>query len=337
MIVFFILVFLLLVCLYLLRRKESYVYIRFPYFLFKKGSYKTYPAKTSTNPFKIPLKEYPEAFSPPFFKYKEKFLTEVGNQGVCGSCWSFAIASTISDRVMIRTLGKFQKRLSPQAILSCINYPNGCDGAELDTACKQLAEQKIPLPSESTDPYEQHDNATIVSKCQMNINGIYIDPASVKSIVKFQAEIGYDQSIIDQNVKNMKYELIHHGPFFCAMTVYSDLYQYAGDRPYTKGDEATFVGGHAIEIVGYCDKGADPRDGFNEMGYWICRNSWGPDWPLKKPVYGNGYFMIRMGTNECGIESRCGCAEPILENESVGKDLSFLRYESFEEFVNDNR
>jgi len=146
MILFFIAVVLFVVCIIFLQRREPYVYIRFPYFLFKKGNYKTYPAKTSTNPFKIPLKEYPDAFSPPFFKYKEKYLTEIGNQGVCGSCWAFAIASTISDRVMIRTLGKFQKRLSPQAILSCINYPNGCDGAELDTACKQIADKKLPVP-----------------------------------------------------------------------------------------------------------------------------------------------------------------------------------------------
>jgi hypothetical protein len=33
------------------------------------------------------------------------------------------------------------------------------------------------------------------------------------------------------------------------------------------------------------------------VDYWIVANSWNPDWGNK------GYFYIKRGTNECGIES----------------------------------
>lgn len=50
---------------------------------------------------------------------------------------------------------------------------------------------------------------------------------------------------------------------------------------------------HAVVAVGY---GEEKVNGKSEK-YWIIRNSWGKRWGEK------GYFRIRRGTNECGIES----------------------------------
>ena len=46
---------------------------------------------------------------------------------------------------------------------------------------------------------------------------------------------------------------------------------------------------HAVLVVGY---------GTNAQGedYWIVKNSWGTNWG------DNGFFKIRRGNNECGIE-----------------------------------
>lgn len=56
---------------------------------------------------------------------------------------------------------------------------------------------------------------------------------------------------------------------------------------------------HAVLLVGY---GVDNQ---TEEKYWIVKNSWGENWGE------NGYFRIRRGTDECGIESLAVEAFPI--------------------------
>ena len=53
---------------------------------------------------------------------------------------------------------------------------------------------------------------------------------------------------------------------------------------------------HAVLLVGYGEE-----DG---MKYWIVKNSWGTTWGE------NGFFRIRRGTDELGIESMAVYAVP---------------------------
>ena len=54
----------------------------------------------------------------------------------------------------------------------------------------------------------------------------------------------------------------------------------------------SFLGGHAIRILGWgVEDGTD---------YWLVANSWNPDWG------DNGFFKIKRGSDECGIESNIG-------------------------------
>jgi len=77
-----------------------------------------------------------------------------------------------------------------------------------------------------------------------------------------------------------------NGPIEAGFTVYEDFLTYqTGVYHHVTGSA---LGGHAIKILGYgTDSGVD---------YWLCANSWNETWG------DNGYFKIKRGTNECGIE-----------------------------------
>jgi len=82
-------------------------------------------------------------------------------------------------------------------------------------------------------------------------------------------------------------EIMTNGPVEAAFTVYTDFMLYKGGvYSHVSGTEE---GGHAIKIVGW---GVD-----NGTKYWLVANSWSPAWGE------NGFFRIKRGTNECGIES----------------------------------
>ena len=51
----------------------------------------------------------------------------------------------------------------------------------------------------------------------------------------------------------------------------------------------TTLGGHAVEMIGWGVENGTP--------YWWIKNSWNDQWGDK------GYFKIKRGTDECGIES----------------------------------
>ena len=72
------------------------------------------------------------------------------------------------------------------------------------------------------------------------------------------------------------------------MIFYEDLDRYKSGI-YEYDGKSKEIGGHWVVIVGWQD---DPN--IKNGGYWIARNSWGPDWGEK------GYFRIAYG--ECGID-----------------------------------
>ena len=95
----------------------------------------------------------------------------------------------------------------------------------------------------------------------------------------------------------MKAHIYHDGPIIGAMlSVFPDFAKYDGVSIYDPKQNQKSEGGHAIEILGW---------GTNDDGieYWICRNSWGDNWPASHlQGMGKGWFYIRMGVNACRME-----------------------------------
>ena len=57
-----------------------------------------------------------------------------------------------------------------------------------------------------------------------------------------------------------------------------------------------FLGGHAVKILGWGNE--------DNTDYWLVANSWNEDWGDK------GFFKIRRGHDECGIEGQINAGTP---------------------------
>lgn len=77
------------------------------------------------------------------------------------------------------------------------------------------------------------------------------------------------------------------GPVETGFTVYEDFPAYkSGVYSHQTGKS---LGGHAVKFIGW---GVE-----KDVPYWIVANSWNDDWGEK------GFFRIKRGNNECGIEN----------------------------------
>ncbi|PIC25506.1 hypothetical protein B9Z55_018410 [Caenorhabditis nigoni] len=91
---------------------------------------------------------------------------------------------------------------------------------------------------------------------------------------------------VARNVAAIQTEIMTNGPVEGAFTMYEDIYKYkSGVYRHTAGK---LLGGHAIKIIGWGTQ--------NGIPYWLIANSWGTNWGE------NGFFKMRRGVNECGIE-----------------------------------
>ena len=107
---------------------------------------------------------------------------------------------------------------------------------------------------------------------------------------------GASSYAVPSDVASIQTEIMTNGPVEGSFTVYADFPSYkSGVYQHVYGDE---LGGHAIKIFGWgTDSGTD---------YWWVANSWNTDWG------DNGFFKIKRGTDECGIEDGIVAGAPKL-------------------------
>lgn len=295
----------------------------------------------------------PKTVLPRYFKWKEQLLVPVRSQGQCASCWAFSICDSMADRISIHTHGAIRKNLSVQELLSCY-WPRLFPCAR--GGIPELAFQYVVargLLDEQAYPYENLGK-TEIEECKVgskmgffetwnvdpqrhekNKERIFAEKGSIRSL----CDSPVSQSVIDKNIENMKVEIMTNGPIVGTVEVYDDLYRYDSESVYEVSKGARYMGGHAVEIFGWSDAGANTDEKGFEGAYWLVRNSWGNIWPQNLPVKFTGWFYVRMGRNEAGIESRASCAAPMLTQEMIAlsKKGSMLSnaYTSYTNYVND--
>ncbi|XP_036416718.1 dipeptidyl peptidase 1 [Colossoma macropomum] len=217
------------------------------------------------------------------------YVSPVRNQASCGSCYSFASMGMLEARIRILTNNSDSPVFSPQQVVSCSQYSQGCDGGFPYLIGKYI--QDFGIVEEKCFPYTARD-----SPCKVPAECARYYTSDYHYVGGFYG--GCSETA-------MMLELVRDGPLGVALEVYPDfmhykegIYHHTGLRDTVNPFEVT---NHAVLLVGYgrCHKTGEK--------YWIVKNSWGSGWGE------NGYFRIRRGTDECAIESIAVAATPVAQ------------------------
>ncbi|XP_060887554.1 procathepsin L [Labrus mixtus] len=218
------------------------------------------------------LRNNAKMFDSWFVDYRQLgYVTEVKDQGYCGSCWAFSTTGAIEGQIYKRT-GQLIS-LSEQNLVDCSkSYGTyGCSGAWMANAYDYVVSNG--LQSTITYPYTSVDTQPCYYDSRLAVAHIkdyrFIPKGDEQALADAVATIGPITVALDAD----------HSSF---LFYSSGIYEEPNCNPNNLS--------HAVLLVGYGSEGG--------KDYWIIKNSWGSSW-------GEGGFMrmIRDGSNTCGIAS----------------------------------
>lgn len=195
-------------------------------------------------------------------------VTDVKNQGQCGSCWSFSATGAMEGAWYIKT-GDLVS-LSEQQLIGCsTSYGNdGCNGGLMDSAFEYAMDSGMCTENEA--PYTARDDS-----CSLCKHIITIDSCT---------------DVTSNNQKHLK-EAVSRGPVSIGIEADTRVFQFYSGGVMGSPKCGTSLD-HGVLIIGYGEE--------EGKKYWLVKNSWGDGWGE------DGYIKILRSEEEndpgiCGI------------------------------------
>jgi C1A family cysteine protease len=189
-------------------------------------------------------------------------VTDVKDQGQCGSCWAFSATEAIESYSFLND-GKLVS-LSPQQITSCDKTDGGCNGGNTETAYGYV-HKAGGIETSADYPYTSGGGSTGI--CKFDASKIAVKITGYKSVARGET-----------NLKSA----LNNGPVSVCLA--AEAFQ-----SYRSGILRSCPGSvdHCVQAVGYDDG--------NTPAYWTVRNSWAKSWGEQ------GYIRIASGSDLCKI------------------------------------